>query len=188
MSWFGVHFAIIDPQFNSAFSWEDAYSNILGVTIGIEAIQDKEHSYNEAVTLAFEKKLEYLRVVPRKKARELTESMRGKWFKGNRVPKMLRRNIDIGLDDGFISPVLIPNACDDANPRPIAAPNLDKLTANGFKLTYKIIPIYLEGWKVLDIAYPEGIGMVIEPLKHYPIIMDFVNKQAKEKYHCDTGN
>ncbi len=185
MSWFGVRFAIIDPQFNSAFSWEDVYSNALGVKIGKEALQDSMHSYNKAVTLAINRELDKLRVVPRKEAIELTEEMRGKWFKGDRVPDMLRRNTDIGTDDGYISPVLIPGACEDARPKLLSAPKLDNLTLMGFSLKYTIVPIYFEGQKVLKIANPGG--KVIEPIKHYPILIDYINKVAVEKYHYDVG-
>lgn len=187
MSWFGVRFAIIDPQFNSAFSWEDVYSNILGIKIGIEALKDNEHSYNKAVTIAINEELKSLRVLPRKTTIKLTESMRGKWFKGNRVPDMLRRNTDIGADDGYISPVLIPDACKDAHPKPLPAPRLDKLAANGFSLKYTIIPVYLEGRKTLKIAHPDGKSKVIEPAKDYPVLIDYINKQAVEKYHYDVG-
>jgi hypothetical protein len=187
MSWFGVHFAIIDPQFNSAFSWEDVYSNILGVRIAIKALQDNEHNYNQAVTIAINNEMKRLRVLPRKKTIELTESMRGKWFNGNRVPDMLRRNTDIGSNDGFISPVLIPGACEDANASPLAAPSLDKVAAYGFTVTYKIVPVYFEGNKALKIAYSPGNGKVIEPQKHYPLLIDYINKQAVEKYHYDIG-
>ncbi|MBN1973591.1 MAG: DUF4056 domain-containing protein, partial [Sedimentisphaerales bacterium] len=187
MSWFGVRFAIIDPQFNSAFSWEDVYSNILGVRIAIEALEDTEHNYNKAVTIAIDSELRRLRVQPRKKTIQLTESMRGKWFKGNRVPDMLRRNTDIGADDGFVSPVLVPAACEDAEAAPIAVPTLDKLTAHGFTMTYKIIPVYLEGNKALKIAYPGGKGKSIEPVKHYPLLIDYINKEAVEKRRYDVG-
>ena len=187
MSWFGVRFAIIDPQFNSAFSWEDVYSNVLGIKIGIEALRDSQHSYNKAVTLAVNKELKRLRVLPREMAIELTESMRGIWFKGSRVPDMLRRNTDIGSDDGYISPVLIPNACKDANTRRLPAPSLDKLTTMGFTMKYTILPVYFEGRKVLNIAHPDGKSKIIEPVKDYPILIDYVNKEAMEKYHYDVG-
>jgi hypothetical protein len=185
MSWFGVRFAIIDPQFNSAFSWEDVYSNALGIKIGLEAIQDSRHSYDKAVTLAINKELQRLRIMPKEKAVELTESMRGKWFKGDRVPDMLRRNTDIGFDDGYISPVLIPGACLDANAKPLPAPKLDNLALMGFSLKYTIVPVYLEGQKALEIANPGG--KVIEPIKHYPLLINYINKEAVQKYHYDIG-
>ena len=188
MSWFGVRFAIFDPQFNSAFSWEDVYSNILGVTIGIRALEDTEHSYNKAVTIEINKELDNLRVVSRKKAIEITESMRGKWFKGKFVADMIRRNTDIGVDDGYVSPVLVPGACEDAKARPIEVPKLDKTTERGFSMTYKIVPVYLEGNKVKKIAHPEKKVKSIEPVKDYPKIIDYVNKTAVEKYHYDIGN
>ena len=187
MSWFGVRFAIIDPQFNSAFSWEDVYSNILGVKVAIEAIEDPNHGYNEAMTIAISRELKRLRVQPRRTALEITEKMRGKWFKGNRIPAMLRRNTDIGVDDGYISPVLTPDVCEDATPRLLAAPRLDKLTSYGFTMTYKIVPVYLEANRVLRIIHPEGKGKLIEPIKDYPLIISFINQEAVEKYNYDIG-
>jgi hypothetical protein len=187
MSWFGVHFAIIDPQFNSAFSWEDVYSNVLGVKVAIEAINDPNHGYNQAVTIAINRELKQLRVQPRRVAMEITEKMRGKWFKGNRIPDMLRRNTDIGVDDGYISPVLIPDACEDAAPVLLAAPGLDKLSSYGLTMSYKILPIYLEANRVLRIIYPKGKGKLIEPVKDYPLIIDFINQEAVKKYNYDVG-
>jgi hypothetical protein len=187
MSWFGVRFAIFDPQFNSAFSWEDVYSNILGVKIAIQALNDTEHDYNKAVTIAINKELDILRVIPRKKAMELTETMRGKWFKGTFVADMIRRNTDIGIDDGFVSPVIIPEACEDAKARPIEVPKLEKMAAHGFSMTYKIKPVYLEGYKVLKIAHPEKKAKTIEPVMDYPKIIEYINKKAVEKYNYDIG-
>ncbi len=187
MSWFGVRFALIDPQFNSAFSWEDVYSNILGIKLAIEALKDPDLEYNEAMTKAINRELKRLRVQPRKTAVKVTEKMRGKWFKGNRVPTMLRRNTDIGIDDGYISPVLIPGVCEDAEPKLLAAPRLDILSTQGFTMTYKIVPVYLEAGKVLRIIFPEGKGKLIEPIKHYPMIIDFINKEAVEKYNFDIN-
>jgi hypothetical protein len=187
MSWFGVRFALIDPQFNSAFSWEDVYSNILGIKLAIKALKDPDDGYNEAMTKAIDRELKRLRVQPRKTAVKVTEKMRGKWFKGNRIPTMLRRNTDIGLDDGYISPVLTPGVCEDAEPKLLAAPRLDILSIQGFTMTYKIVPVYLEAGKVLRIIYPEGKGKLIEPIKHYPMIIDFINKEAVEKYNFDIS-
>ncbi len=188
MSWFGVRFAILDPQFNSAFSWEDVYSNILGVKIGIAALEDTEHGYNKAVTIAINNELGDLRVLPRKKAVKLTETMRGKWFKGTFVADMIRRNTDIGIDDGFVSPVLIPGACQDAKPKLIETPKLENVKKTGFAITYKIVPVYLEGNKVLKIAHPEGKAKFIEPAKDYPKMIEYINKKAVEKYHYDIGS
>lgn len=187
MSWFGVRFALIDPQFNSAFSWEDVYSNMLGVKLAIEVLRNPDRGYNKDMTAAIDNALKQLRVQPRKDAIEITESMRGKWFKGNRIPAMLRRNTDIGTDDGFISPVLAPDGCEDAQPKPLAAPSLYNISSYGVTVTYKIVPVYMEANKVLKIIYPNGKGKYIEPAKDYPLIIDFINRQAEEKYHYDIG-
>ena len=40
LTWFGVHFIGFEPEFNSAFSWEDSFSNLLGTRLAVEALQD----------------------------------------------------------------------------------------------------------------------------------------------------
>ena len=52
LTWFGVHFIGFEQEFNSAFSWEDIYSNLLGTKLGVEALKDTKHKYNRAMTLA----------------------------------------------------------------------------------------------------------------------------------------
>ena len=94
---------------------------------------------------------------------------------------------DIGIDDGLISPVLVPGAYEDACPSPLPAPKLDNMKAYGFKLVYKIIPVYLEDSKALKIAYVGKKGKVIEPIKHYPLLIEYINKEAINKYNCDIG-
>ena len=55
-------------------------------------------------------------------------------------------------------------------------------------MTYKIKPVYLEGNKVLKIAHPEGKVKTIEPVNDYPKMIEYLNKQAIEKYHYDIGS
>src|SRR4030042_1438284 len=77
---------------------------------------DEEHSYNEAVTIAMKKELEDLQVQSRQTAWNAAEKMRGIWFDGLVLVDMKERNLDIGLDDGFVTPVLVPglSECENA--------------------------------------------------------------------------
>lgn len=43
---------------------EDSYSNLLGTRIGVEALNDKEHSYNKAVEIAIKKELKNPGLLP----------------------------------------------------------------------------------------------------------------------------
>ena len=184
-TWFGTHYVGIEPEFNSAFSWEDMYSNILGVGLGLLAIRDKNHSYDEAMTIYTKKILDELGIQPKKTARLAAEKMRGKWFTGHIFINVIRRNMDIGLD-GSVSPVLVPGICDcDAFPLPV--PTLEVLSEFDFSMKYYIEPRVWEKGKILGVVYKDGKGKVIEPAVHYPILMDFIRKQAVEKYHYDIG-
>ena len=61
-TWFGASYIPMIPERYSSFSVEDAYSNLLGVTIGIEAIKSNL-PYEEAMTLLIQNKLSELGAV-----------------------------------------------------------------------------------------------------------------------------
>jgi len=185
LTWFGVHFGGFEPEFNSAFTWEDIYSNLIGTRLAVEALKDTSNSYNEAMTLAINRELKKLGVQSSSTARYAAEKMRGKWFRGNIFIDTLRKNIDIGLD-GYVTPVLVPGIC-DSEPLSYPVPNLDVLSKYGFLMQYKIRPREFEKGKILAVVYPNGKGKRIEPIKDFPKIMEFIKKQAVEKYHYDIG-
>jgi len=183
LTWFGVHFAGFEPEFNSAFSWEDVYSNVLGVTIGVEAIKDANNDYDTAVSLALDRWLRELGVQSKRTAIYASEKMRGKWFKGYIFVDTMRKNMDIGLDDGYVSPVLVPGICEDAKPVRLAVPRADVLAKYGFSMEYEIYPREWEKGKIFRIVYGDRKGRTIRPAEHYPLIMAYIRKQAVEKYH-----
>lgn len=182
-TWFGVHFALIEPEFNSAFSWEDSYSNLLGTRIGVEAMKDTGHSFNMAVTNAIYRWLKKLDVQPRSTAIAASDKVRGKWYTGNLVPDMKMRNFDIGLD-GSITPTLVPGVegCNE-KPMPLEVPNLAVLDRYGFSMAYEIKPnLLLEQGRIFKAA---GSNRII-PEKHFPILIEYMKKDAlKRGYEYD---
>jgi len=183
LTWFGVHFIGVEPEFNSSFSWEDVYSNLLGTKLAVEALKDTKHRYNKATTLAIDRKLKELGPQPRSIAIYASEKMRGKWYNGYLLVDTIRRNMDIGLDDGYITPVLVPGICDDAEPELLAVPTTDILSKYGFSMEYEVRPYEWERGKILKVIYPDGQDGKVEPAKHFPIYMEYIKKQAVEKYH-----
>ncbi len=182
LTWFGTHFAGFESEFNSAFSWEDIYSNLLGTKLAVEAIKDTDLDYDTAMTLAIDAELERLGVRSMRTAIGASEKMRGKWFKGYLNVVTMRKNIDTGLDDGYITSILVPGICDDAEPELLRAPTLDILSKYGFSMKYTIHPREWEKGKIFKVAYQNGKGANIQPDKHFPIIMAHIKKQAVEKY------
>jgi hypothetical protein len=177
LTWFGYKCMAIVPEQPSAFSWEDIYSNLVGIRIGAQAILDDDHSYNKAVTLGIKKELENLGVQPSHTAWAASEKMRGKWFDGTLLVDMKERNFDIGLDDGLVTPTLVPGVCEGAEPQSYPVPTLDKFHKAGFSMDFELEPKEFESGRILKIIYPNGDGgKKIQPIKHIPLVLDYIKK------------
>lgn len=188
ITWFGYKCAVVFPEFPSAFSWEDSFSNLLGTYIAVQALHDIHHTFDDAVTLAIERELENLAVQPAQTAKFASEKVRGKWFSGHILflVSMKKRNFDIGLDDGYITPILVPSICQctGAIAKPYPVPTLDCLSQYGFLVKLEIEPRESEKKKVLKIVYPNAKKRRkrIEPVIHFARIMDYIEKDAAKKY------
>ncbi|MDO8303682.1 MAG: DUF4056 domain-containing protein [Sedimentisphaerales bacterium] len=181
LTWFGYKSTGIFPEFPSAFSWEDNYSNIVGARLGVQAVADQEHDFDEALTAALKQELEYLGVQSAVTAQAAAEKMKGTWWEGTPFlvyVEMKERNMDIGLADGFITPTLVPDVCKGATPRSYPAPTLKAFLIYGFSMKLEVEPKEFEKAAILKIAYPDGKRKRIEPAIHLPQIMDYIKKQA----------
>ncbi len=183
LTWFGTRFMLI-PEFYSAFSWDDVYSNIVGATLAMKAVQDPKENYNQAMTRLLAEEMKTLGAVPRAEAIRITNSVKGKWFKaGLALPRITRKNVDAGFDDGYVSPVLIPGAS-DAEPIAYAAPALDSLEKYGIEMVYTMGSGHGADRKMRKIVGTKG---PLEPRRHFATIMEHVRKEAVEKYGFDIG-
>ncbi|OHB59351.1 MAG: hypothetical protein A2167_07290 [Planctomycetes bacterium RBG_13_46_10] len=191
MTWFGYKCIAFLPEYPSAFSWEDSFSNLLGTYIAAQALHDNRRKFDEAMTLAIDHELESLGIQSQSTAKEASDSVRGKWFSGYALflVSMKKRNFDIGLDNGYITPSIVPSIsqCRNAVPKPYPAPTLDYLSQNGFSVKVEIEPREFEKGKVLNIAYSnaEAKGKRIDPTIHLAQIMNYIKKEAAEKYGED---
>jgi hypothetical protein len=185
LTWYGFKTMAFVPEQPSAFSWEDLYSNIFGIKVGTLALQDKKHSYNRAMTIILEKELKKLGVQSGDTARKASEKMRGTWYEGTLIAEMKVRNLDIGIDDGFVTPMLVPGVCRNAMPEPLPVPKLSKLYRYGFKMTLEVEMNEMEKNKVLRIIYPNlspsKYPRRISPVEHLPVIMDNIKKELDKQ-------
>jgi len=177
LTWFGVHFMGFEQEFNSAFSWEDMYSNVLGTQLAVQALKTPGKSFDQAMTDLLNVKLKQLNVQPKEVAVKASDKMRDIWYTGNLTPDMKIRHLDIGLD-GYITPNIVPGIeeCSDA-PVPIAVPNLNVLRSHGFDITHRVSPNVLEQGKIYKAAGTKKIY----PEQHYPVIMAEIKRQAIQK-------
>lgn len=178
LTWKGTHFALIEPEHTSAFSWDDLYSNIVGVELAMQAIRDghvKNSDYNRAMTRLIADELERMQIVSKEKTMEITESVKGSWYGGS---KLMKRNMDSGYDDGWITPSIIPGYTDQP-PLSRALPTFDGLEELGMTVKYTISSIYFENGELKKIA---GTKSSVEPVTHYPRIMKNIEAEAVNKY------
>jgi len=193
LTWFGYKCLGIFPEFPSAFSWEDSFSNLLGTHIAAGALRDSEHKFEEAMTLAIDQELERLGVRSRSAAINAAENARGKWFVGYPLylVNMKKRNFDIGLDDGYVTPTIIPRiaGCERIQAQSYPVPNLDFLTEYRFCVKLEIEPREWEKGKILSIVYPDAKTRKerLEPVTAFARIMNYIKEDAVTRYGYDVG-
>jgi hypothetical protein len=186
ITWYGFQCIGLPTEYASAFSWEDSYSNLLGTILATRALQDREHSYNKAMKIVLDEEMKKLGVLPAKESKRASESVYGNWYKGrvSMFVDLRRRNFDIGLGDGFVTPTLLPNVpgCEGARPVSYPVPTLDALSRYGFSAHVEIQPREWERNRILRIVYPDKKGKRIHPTEHFPIIMAQIRREAEAKY------
>ena len=176
-TFYGTHYVGFEPEANSAFSWEDSFSNLLGTHLAVRAMLDEENSYNKAMAIVLDEEMERLGVRSRKDALEAAEKMRGEWFNGNFFVETTMKNFDIGLD-GSVTPTLVPEAkgC-ETKPVRYQVFTTDILDEYGIKMTYQIKPNIFEAGKIY-----KAIGNKdVYPARDYPLIMEDIKRRAIEK-------
>ena len=133
------------------------------------AIADTEHTFNEAVTLALQKELRKLGAQPGRVSKRASESMRGKWYSGDFFFITInKRNLDIGLDDGYVTPWLIPSVCEceGATAQPYSVPNIRDISKYGFSAKLEIEPRVWQEKAILKAAGNHKDKRV-DPAIHY---------------------
>ena len=192
ITWLGFKSKGFEPEHPSAFTWEDTFSNLFGTHVAVLAIQDDQHTFNEAMTLAFDRELRTLDAKPGRVSRRASKSVRGPWFTGDfYFIKMKKRNLDLGLDDGFVTPSLIPSVseCEGAEAQPYPVPNLKFVSEYGFSIKFEIEPKIWEGDAILDIAYADSNlrGNRVEPVVHLAPIMAYIRQDAVRRYGSEAN-
>ncbi len=187
LTWYGYKGIGFYPEYNSAFSWEDNYSNVLGSRLGARAVQDAEHDYDEAMALQIAREMRRLGPQPRRVAEAAGEAVRGSWFVGAFVRvTMTKRHLDVGLDDGFVTPWLVPNVaeCGPLDPWLCPVPDLSLLEDYGFHIRHEIHPREWERGAILRAVYPDRHERknLIVPAEQFPDLIEHIKTMADRRY------
>jgi hypothetical protein len=189
ITWYGFATIVLFPDTPSAFSWEDPYSDVIGTSIGIQAWRNPTPSYDQAVTRILRETLRELDVQPAEVCRHAAKWVDGRWYTGGMYffIDMKIRNYDIGLQNGKITPWLVPGMCPDATPYGWPVPGPDVLTRHGFK-----IKVEMEA-RAKSVRIHESIGLdkstLINPEIHFPMIMGYIqtHKPGNHPNHPKSG-
>ncbi|MGH2272828.1 DUF4056 domain-containing protein [Anaerohalosphaeraceae bacterium U12dextr] len=180
LTFFGYKSMAFLPEFASAFSWEDNYSNLLGIRLAAEAIRTRPQDYDMAMTALIKAQMEYLGIVSAAEAHAAAEAMRGVWFEGNILVTMKVRNMDIGLDDGQITPLLVPSMCDQPQPQSYPVPTLTSFHKHGFTMDLYIRPQEFERDQILKVVCPDGGCNRICMPDDLPIFLAYIKDKCRQ--------
>ena len=132
------------------------------------------------MTILLKKELEDLQIQSRQTARQAAMRMKEKYYDGHSFLDMTR-SMDIGLYNGFVTPVLAPGICEGTEPKPYPVPTLAALKKYGFTMKLEIDPKEFESGKILKLIYPDGGGKKVRPAEHLPIVMNYIEKDARKQ-------
>ena len=193
LTWHGYRGIGVWPEYQSAFSWEDNYSNLLGCHVAGAALCNPDLEYEDAVTKELKLLIKSLGGQSKKIARQASAAMRGTWFEGDLVfLNIYKRHFDVGLTDGYVTPWIVTSLHDfklrTAMPASVPLPNMEPLHRYGLEYTLEIEPREFEKDKILRKAYPNPkmAKKRINPDIHFKIIMEAIVKEAVERYGADV--
>ncbi len=179
LTWFGFASSGLFSENISAFSWEDPYSDLLGVTLAAEVLRE-EQPYEQTLTRRIDETLRVLEAQPPEVARRAADRIDGKWYSGGFYffVNMKKRNFDVGLDGRPLIPWLAPDICPDAQPYPLLAPTLKSPTAWGFTVEIELYPVELEKRKIYAILNRD-MDLPLYPATHFPVLLEDIRRQAE---------
>ncbi len=143
-TWFGASYIPLVPERYSSFSPEDLYSNLLGITLGIQALKS-ELEFDEAMTILLADKMDKLGVVQTaKETYDAMEQVKDVWWTRDKpLPSrkiLIRKYLDSEFD---LTPWLVPN--DELYQIPYVIVKPDKKYSDFFEikihLTRRFIPM-----------------------------------------------
>jgi hypothetical protein len=169
LTWYDFHNLPGLKEKSSAFSFEDVASHAVGLAVTRRALRDPVRPFDEAVTRELERELKRIGVAPEPVYRRAMDLTAGRWW----GPKAcLRRNLDTGLEDGFIDPWTVAGLATGADATPVRypAPERDDANIGGYDcrglFTLSCEPRLRRGG-ILAHLLPPGETRVI-PRRDYP--------------------
>jgi hypothetical protein len=180
ITWYGFASSGIFPENISSFSWEDTYSDLAGTCLAVQALRDDKRGFDEAMTILIDRTLRDLDVQSAEFARRAAKRVEGEWFAGSMYlfVTMKMRNFEVGMDNGQITPLLVPGMCSDAEPQAWPVPSMDIVSQQGFAVEVQMEPRIWQQSRIYHDIGLQDTQSRIRPDVHFPEIMAHIKSEA----------
>ena len=177
ITWYGFSSTGVFSEKISSFSFEDTYSDATGVYLAGKALRS-HRSYDKVMTELLDGRLRELGVQSPAFTRQAVSRISGEWYTGELYifTRMKEPSFDVGLDNGFITPMLVPDICPDAVPEICPVPDLKAVSQMGFVVELEIEP-YI--WEKRAIYHSIELEQNIQPEAHFPQLIDYISMQTR---------
>lgn len=187
LTWFGYASSGFFSEQISSFSWEDPFSDLTGTWLAAEAIR-RGGDYDEEITRLLNEKINELQGQPADIGEKAEERIKGKWYTGNNYffVDMKKRCFDVGYDDGFLTPWLVPGMFEDAEPMPCPVPDTRCFEEYGFQIVVELDPRVSEKGKIFHAL---GLDSKTKRLRldvHFPQLLEYIKKEAIKEHGEDV--
>ncbi|MBK7371442.1 MAG: DUF4056 domain-containing protein [Saprospiraceae bacterium] len=177
-TWNGTSLIPMVPERYSAFSVEDGYSNLLGIRLGIEAL-NSDLPFEEAMTKLINETLDQLQALPlRSQTYDAMMEVEGNWW-SNRVK--LPSGKVIKKRQFELYPCVAPSLLnEDLGQTDVASICLPELTAQGDPNQYYRLEIQHNGKFPIKEIFPGGKKFITQ--KDFPLLIQYAANESITKY------
>ena len=183
ITWYGFHNVPGKLEKGSAFSYEDVPSHSVGAAIAVRALRSRGVPYNDAVTRELKREIADLHMVSSETYLKAMGMVKDRWW-GHET--CLKRNIDTGLDDGYVEPWLVRGLEAGMKPRPklYRIPRPDFSDIDGYDCSglvkFEYEPHMPKKDRVLKLLGPDAHR--VDPARDYPLILQQVREEIIEEF------
>ncbi|MFG0252185.1 MAG: DUF4056 domain-containing protein [Phycisphaerales bacterium JB038] len=197
ITWYGYRALLPIPERQSAFSYDDPPSHMVGIELAGRALralheewEDDEALYEEALTSLLGKDLERYEVQPPVVARRAARAVKNDWWTSS-PGHLKRRLVHVGCNEEALHPWLVPageGEAEQADPIAWVLPTLTDVLGRDCRgmVTVEIEPNIWEGASIRrDLALPDGH---ISPRRHFGRLAEVIRAEEAERWGSDSAD
>ena len=175
LTWFGYKASGLFSERQSAFTYDDAGTHALGVSIAGRALRDESRDWDAAVTAALGEQLHQLEPVKPEQMMQVIEQLRGVWWEGFQP---LKRQFETGLEGRPIEAWIVRDLpfCNNPQPWRYELPTLNDVSGRDFSHLARI-EVYPNVWQSDDILSKLPTkGSTVDVDRDFPVLLKYMRQ------------